>query len=164
MSWVDEAQAITNRCMAYTNHTIMSEALERWPEDLVKRQLPRIYMILEEMNRRLVTSCGTTSPEWDRIGHMAILAYGMVHMANLCVSQCSVNGVSRLHGDIIKKDTFGDYGRIMGNKIGYVTNGVTHRRWLMACNPRLADLITQSIGEARIKDPERLRDLLPLPG
>ena len=162
LGW-DEAQAITNRCMAYTNHTIMSEALERWPEDLVKRQLPRIYMILEEMNRRLCDKLWNHFPgEWDRIGHMAILAYGMVHMANLCVSQCfSVNGVSRLHGDIIKKDTFGDYGRIMGNKIGYVTNGVTHRRWLMACNPRLADLITQSIGEAWIKDPERLRDLLP---
>ena len=163
LGW-DEAQAITGRCMAYTNHTIMSEALERWPEELVRRQLPRIYMILEEMNRRLCEKLWNHFPgEWDRIGHMAILAYDMVHMANLCVSQCySVNGVSRLHGDIIKRETFGDFGRVMGSKFTYVTNGVTHRRWLMGCNPRLAALITESIGEGWIREPERLRELLPM--
>lgn len=162
LGW-DEAQTITSRCMAYTNHTIMSEALERWPEELVRRQLPRIYMILEEMNRRLCEKLWNRFPgEWDRIARMAILAYDMVHMANLCVAQSySVNGVSRLHGEIIKKDTFGDYGRVMGPKFTYVTNGVTHRRWLMACNPRLAALITDSIGEAWIRDPQRLKDLLP---
>ncbi len=162
LGW-DEAQAITNRCMAYTNHTIMAEALERWPEELVRHQLPRIYMILEEMNRRLCEKLWDRYPgEWDRIGHMAILAYDMVHMANLCVSQSfSVNGVSQLHSDIIKNDTFGDYGRFTPKKFTAITNGVTHRRWLMACNPRLSDLITKTIGEKWIKEPEALTDLLP---
>ena len=162
LGW-DEAQAITNRCMAYTNHTILSEALERWPEDLMRRQLPRVYMILEEMNRRLCEKLWDRFPgEWDRIAHMAILAYGMVHMANLCVSQCfSVNGVSQLHGKIIKSETFHDYGLIMPKKFTAITNGVTHRRWLMACNPRLSELITQAIGEKWISEPEALEELLP---
>ncbi len=162
LGW-DEAQAITNRCMAYTNHTVMAEALERWPEDLIKRQLPRIYMILEEMNRRLCEKLWDRFPgEWDRIAHMAILAYGMVHMANLCVSQSfSVNGVSKLHGDIIKADTFHDYAQMTPRKFTFITNGVTHRRWLMACNPRLAALITEAIGEKWVREPQALRDLLP---
>jgi len=162
LGW-DEAQAITNRCMAYTNHTIMAEALERWPQDLIRMQLPRIYMILEEMNRRLCERLWNSFPgEWDRIASMAILAYDMVHMANLCVSQSfSVNGVSQLHGRIIKEDTFHDYGVMMPEKFSAITNGVTHRRWLMACNPRLSDLITESIGEKWIKEPEALADLLP---
>lgn len=165
LGW-EEAQAVTNRCMAYTNHTIMSEALERWPEDLVRRQLPRIYMILEEMNRRLCEKLWDRFPgEWDRIAHMAILAYGMVNMANLCVSQCfSVNGVSKLHGEIIRNETFRDYGLIMPRKFTSITNGVTHRRWLMACNPRLAALITEAIGDKWVKHPETLSDLLPLRG
>ena len=162
LGW-DEAQAITNRCMAYTNHTVMAEALERWPEDLLKRQLPRIYMILEEMNRRLCEKLWDRFPgEWDRIAHMAILAYGMVHMANLCVSQSfSVNGVSKLHGDIIKADTFRDYAQMTPRKFTFITNGVTHRRWLMACNPRLAALITEAIGDKWVREPQALRDLLP---
>ncbi len=162
LGW-DEAQAITNRCMAYTNHTIMAEALERWPEELVRNQLPRIYMILEEMNRRLCEKLWNRYPgEWDRIGHMAILAYDMVHMANLCVSQSfSVNGVSQLHGDIIKNDTFRDYGIFTPQKFSAITNGVTHRRWLMACNPRLSDLITESIGEKWMTQPETLSELMP---
>ncbi len=160
LGW-EEAQAITNRCMAYTNHTIMSEALERWPEDLVRRQLPRIYMILEEMNRRLCEKLWDRFPgEWDRISHMAILAYGMVHMANLCVSQSfCVNGVSQLHGDIIKNDTFRDFGLTTPKKFTAITNGVTHRRWLMACNPLLSDLITESIGDKWKLEPEALSGL-----
>jgi len=163
LGW-EEAQAITNRCMAYTNHTIMAEALERWPEDLIKSQLPRIHMILEELNRRLCEKLWDRySGEWDRIAHMAILAYGMVHMANLCVSQSfSVNGVSQLHGSIIKNDTFSEYGQMEPRKFTYVTNGVTHRRWLMACNPRLTALISEAIGEQWKTQPERLSDLLPI--
>ena len=163
LGW-DEAAAITGRCMAYTNHTVMQEALERWPEDLVRRQLPRIYMILEEMNRRLCEKLWDRYPgEWDRIARMAILAYGMVHMANLCVSQCfSVNGVSQLHGDILKRDTFRDYARIHPKKFSAITNGVTHRRWLMGANPRLAALITEAIGERWVREPEALSDLLPM--
>jgi starch phosphorylase len=162
LGW-EEAQAITNRCMAYTNHTVLSEALERWPEDLVRRQLPRIYMILEEMNRRLCEKLWDRFPgEWDRIAHMAILAYGMVHMANLCVSQSfSVNGVSELHGEILKADTFRDYAILEPRKFTAITNGVTHRRWLMACNPRLSALITEAIGDQWIREPEALKDLLP---
>jgi len=162
LGW-DEAQAITNRCMAYTNHTIMAEALERWPKELMRRQLPRIYMILEEMNRRLCEKLWDRFPgQWDRIAHMAILAYDMVHMANLCVSQSfCINGVSQLHGDIIKNETFHDYGITTPRKFTAITNGVTHRRWLMACNPRLAELITASIGDAWTTQPERLSDLLP---
>ena len=162
LGW-EEAQAITNRCMAYTNHTILSEALERWPEDLVRRQLPRIYMILEEMNRRLCEKLWDRFPgEWDRIAHMAILAYGMVHMANLCVSQSfSVNGVSQLHGEILRGDTFRDYAIMEPRKFTAITNGVTHRRWLMACNPRLSALICEAIGDKWIREPEALEGLLP---
>ncbi len=163
LGW-DEAQAITMRCMAYTNHTVMQEALERWPQDLVRRQLPRIYMILEEMNRRLCDMLWNKFPgDWDRIGHMAILANDQVHMANLCVAwSYSVNGVSRLHGDILKKDTFRDYYRLTPDKFGYVTNGITHRRWLMACNPALTELINQSIGTEWQHDTQQLDKLLPL--
>ena len=162
LGW-DEAQALTSRCVAYTNHTVMQEALERWPQELVRRQLPRIYMILEELNRRLCDMLWNRFPgNWDRIARMAVLAYDQVHMANLCVAYSySVNGVSRLHGDIIKSDTFSDYAQIYPQKFGYVTNGITHRRWLMACNPRLTELINDSIGTAWQQDPQRLQELLP---
>ncbi len=162
LGW-DEAQQITMRCMAYTNHTVMQEALERWPQDLVRHQLPRIYMILEEMNRRLCDMLWHKFPgDWDRIARMAILAYDQVHMANLCVawSYC-VNGVSRLHGDILKADTFHDYHLIYPQRFTYVTNGITHRRWLMACNPRLSELITEAIGPGWQHRPDELEALLP---
>ena len=163
LGW-DEAQQITMRCMAYTNHTVMQEALERWPQDLVRRQVPRIYMIMEEMNRRLCDMLWHKFPgDWDRIARMAILAYDQVHMANLCVawSYC-VNGVSRLHGDILKQDTFHDYSLIYPQKFTYITNGITHRRWLMACNPRLSELITEAIGPRWQHEPDQLENLLPL--
>ena len=144
LGW-DEAQAIVSKTVAYTNHTVMSEALERWPQQMVREQLPRIYMILE-----------------DRIAHMAILAYDQVHMANLCVAMSyAVNGVSRLHGEILKNDTFHDYYTLMPEKFTYITNGITHRRWLMACNTRLRELINEAIGEKWYREPERLEELLP---
>jgi starch phosphorylase len=162
LGW-DEAQQITMRCMAYTNHTVMQEALERWPQDLVRRQLPRIYMILEEMNRRLCDMLWHQYPgDWDRIAQMAILANEHVHMANLCVSwSFSVNGVSRLHGDIIRKETFSGFSQITPEKFTYITNGITHRRWLMGCNPLLTKLINKTIGEGWQREPLRLEDLLP---
>lgn len=162
LGW-DEAWSVTTRCVAYTNHTVMPEALEKWPEELVKRHLPRIYMILEEMNRRLGARLWNQYPgEWDTIAKMSILAYGHVHMANLCVSACfSVNGVSQLHGDILNKETFSTYYKMDPDKFCAITNGITHRRWLMACNPRLTQLINESIGTAWQKDPERLNDLAP---
>ncbi|MEG0768159.1 MAG: glycogen/starch/alpha-glucan phosphorylase, partial [Clostridia bacterium] len=106
-SW-EEAQDITCRSVAYTNHTILSEALERWPEDMVAAQLPRIYQILQELNRRLCARLWNRFPgQWDRIAGMAILAYNQVQMANLCVAMSSsVNGVSQLHSEILKRSTF----------------------------------------------------------
>ena len=148
LGW-DEAQQIVSRTMAYTNHTIMAEALEKWPEDMVKSLLPRIYQILVEMNKRLCARLWNFFPgEAERVGRMAIIAYGYIHMANLCVAMTfSTNGVSKLHGDILKQETF--------------HNGITHRRWLMACNPELTKLICDTIGTDWVKDPELLHDLAP---
>ena len=162
LGW-DEAQSIVSRTVAYTNHTVMSEALEKWPEQMVRDQLPRIYMILEEMNRRLCDRLWNAFPgDWDRIAHMAILAYGQVHMANLCVAMSyAVNGVSRLHGEILKNNTFHDYYTLMPDKFTYITNGITHRRWLMACNTHLRNLITEAIGDKWYKEPQRLEELMP---
>ena len=163
LGW-DEAEAIVSRTIAYTNHTIMQEALERWPEDMVRSQLPRIHMILEEINRRLCEKLWQRFPgDWDRIASMAVLAYHQVHMANLLIASCfSVNGVSRLHGDILKADTFADFYGLMPGKFSAITNGITHRRWLMAGNPALTSLICEAIGDGWIKAPERLEELLPM--
>ena len=163
LGW-DEASWITQRTVAYTNHTVMSEALEKWPEDMMKNLLPRVYMILQEINRRV---CARLADHYNngsdpRIAKMAITAYGQVHMANLCVAMSySVNGVSQLHGEILKNDTFRDYYEFMPKKFSAITNGITHRRWLMSCNDGLLRLLYDTIGDAWVRDPERLRDLLP---
>lgn len=160
LGW-DEAQQIVSRTMAYTNHTIMAEALEKWPEDMVKSLLPRIYQILVEMNKRLCARLWNFFPgEAERVGRMAIIAYGYIHMANLCVAMTfSTNGVSKLHGDILKQETFHDFYLVMPEKFSAITNGITHRRWLMACNPELTKLICDTIGTDWVKDPELLHDL-----
>lgn len=162
LGW-DEAQQIVSRTMAYTNHTIMAEALEKWPEDMVKSLLPRIYQILVEMNKRLCARLRNFFPgEAERVGRMAIIAYGYIHMANLCVAMTfSTNGVSKLHGDILKQETFHDFYLVMPEKFSAITNGITHRRWLMACNPELTKLICDTIGTDWVKDPELLHDLAP---
>ena len=162
LGW-DEAQQIVSRTMAYTNHTIMAEALEKWPEDMVKSLLPRIYQILVEMNKRLCARLWNFFPgEAERVGRMAIIAYGYIHMANLCVAMTfSTNGVSKLHGDILKQETFHDFYLVMPEKFSAITNGITHRRWLMACNPELTKLICDTIGTDWVKDPELLHDLAP---
>ena len=162
LGW-DEAQQIVSRTMAYTNHTIMAEALEKWPEDMVKSLLPRIYQILVEMNKRLCARLWNFFPgEAERVGRMAIIAYGYIHMANLCVATTfSTNGVSKLHGDILKQETFHDFYLVMPEKFSAITNGITHRRWLMACNPELTKLICDTIGTDWVKDPELLHDLAP---
>ena len=163
LGW-DEASWITQHTVAYTNHTVMAEALEKWPETMVETLLPRIYMILKEINervcRRLADYFGSgTDP---RIAKMAITAYGQVHMANLCVAMsCSVNGVSQLHGEILKKDTFHDYYEFTPQKFSAITNGITHRRWLMSCNDGLTNLLYKTIGDKWVREPEALRDLLP---
>ena len=162
LGW-DEAQQIVSRTMAYTNHTIMAEALEKWPEDMVKSLLPRIYQILVEMNKRLCARLWNFFPgEAERVGRMAIIAYGYIHMANLCVAMTfSTTGVSKLHGDILKQETFHDFYLVMPEKFSAITNGITHRRWLMACNPELTKLICDTIGTDWVKDPELLHDLAP---
>lgn len=162
LGW-DEAQQIVSRTMAYTNHTIMAEALEKWPEDMVKSLLPRIYQILVEMNKHLCARLWNFFPgEAERVGRMAIIAYGYIHMANLCVAMTfSTNGVSKLHGDILKQETFHDFYLVMPEKFSAITNGITHRRWLMACNPELTKLICDTIGTDWVKDPELLHDLAP---
>jgi len=162
LGW-DEASALVQRTIAYTNHTIMSEALEKWPEEMMRTHLPRIYMILNEMNKRLCEKLWHYFPgQWDRIASMAILAYGQVHMANLCVAQSfSVNGVSQLHGKILKEDTFRNYYKVMPQKFSAITNGITHRRWLMSCNENLTDLITECIGPEWKKNPLLMENLMP---
>ena len=155
----DEAWSITQRTVAYTNHTIMAEALERWPEEMMCQQLPRIYQILQEACDMLWKRY---PGQWDRIGGMAVLAYNQVHMANLCVlGSFSVNGVSKLHGEILKRDTFRDYYQTMPEKFSAITNGITHRRWMMLANPGLTDLVEEAIGEGWRTRPKRLEELLP---
>ncbi len=166
LGW-DEAQAIVSKTIAYTNHTIMAEALEKWPEDMVKTLLPRVYQILVEMNRRLCARLwnffpGDDKTKGERIGKMAIISYGYIHMANLCVAMTfNTNGVSQLHGDILKAETFSDYYKVMPEKFSAITNGITHRRWLMSCNPELTKLICDTIGTGWIKDTEQLQLLAP---
>ncbi len=163
LSW-EQAEDLTVRSVAYTNHTIMPEALERWPENMTREVLPRIYAILQELNRRLCARLFERFPgEWDRIGGMAILAYDQVHMANLCIAYShSVNGVSQLHGEILKQQTFRDYYTVMPEKFSAITNGITPRRWLMLANPKLSALLDESIGEGWHGDIEQLRNILPL--
>ncbi|MDD2647819.1 MAG: glycogen/starch/alpha-glucan phosphorylase [Eubacteriales bacterium] len=162
LGW-DEAESIVRRSMAYTNHTVMAEALERWPEALMQTVLPRIYQILQEINRRVCDSLWQKFPgDWDKIAHMAVIAYGQVHMANLCVAWAySVNGVSQLHGEILKKDTFHDYYRVFPTKFSAITNGITHRRWLMLANPELTALLDDAIGKKWHDDAAYLADLTP---
>ena len=159
----EEAERITQATVAYTNHTIMAEALEKWPENMMRETLPRIYSIMQELNRRLCQKLFDAFPgQWDRIGHMAILAYDQAHMANMCVAYShAVNGVSQLHGDILKHTTFADYYAIMPEKFYAITNGITPRRWLMLANPSLSDLLDESIGQGWRKDLNELEKLLP---
>ncbi len=158
-----EAERITQATVAYTNHTIMAEALEKWPESMVKETLPRIYSIMQELNRRLCQKLFDAFPgQWDRIGHMAILAYDQAHMANMCVAYShAVNGVSQLHGEILKHTTFADYYSIMPEKFYAITNGITPRRWLMLANPGLSELLDETIGQGWRKDLMELENLLP---
>ncbi len=162
LGW-DEASAIVQRTIAYTNHTIMAEALEKWPVGMVQQLMPRCYQIICEMNRRLCERLWNYFPgDWDRIGRMAIVSYDQVHMANMLVAMCySVNGVSQLHGEILKEETFHDFNLVMPEKFSAITNGITHRRWLMSCNPGLTELITDAIGTAWYKEPELLSELRP---
>ncbi len=161
MSW-EEAWEITTSVCAYTNHTVLAEALETWPEDLIARRLPRIYSILKEINRRLCDALWQQFPgDWDKISRMAIMSYNTVKMANLSVhGSHHVNGVSGLHSDIIKDSIFKDYYEYTPAKFTNVTNGIAHRRWLNQSNPELCALLDECIGAGYAKDASKLADFL----
>ena len=147
--------------VSYTNHTVMPEALESWNEDLFKLKLPRIYRIVKEINERFCRDAWQNFPgNWDRIAGMSVIGYGQVRMANLSViGSHSVNGVSRLHSDILKRATFKDFYRMYPDRFQNVTNGVAHRRWLCYSNPKLAALLDDCIGPDYRREPERLMEL-----
>ena len=154
----DAAWSIVTRVVSYTNHTVLPEALEKWNVQLFQLRLPRIYMIVEEINRRLCADLWTMYPgDWDRISRMAIIGYSQVRMANLSVAAShTVNGVSALHSNILKKTVFHDYYNAMPYKFTNVTNGIAMRRWLCYSNPGLTALLDETIGEDYRKDFSRL--------
>ena len=160
----DKAWEITRATCAYTNHTILSEALEKWPIELFSRLLPRIYMIVEEINNRFCTNL----KEWygndpERIRKMAICADGQVRMAHLAiVGSHSVNGVAAIHTEILKTVELAGFYEIYPEKFNNKTNGITQRRWLAKCNPGLSKLITAQIGSNWVADLDELQKLTPL--
>ena len=154
-----KAWSITQKTCAYTNHTLMSEALEKWPVHLFQRLLPRIYMIIEEINSRFCAEITIAYPHnsAEKIERMSIIHNGEIHMARLAIAgSFSVNGVAQLHTEIIKKDALKDFYDLYPKKFNNKTNGITQRRWLMHANPRLTSLISESIGDGFAKD---LKDL-----
>lgn len=160
----EQAWDIVTRTVAYTNHTVMAEALECWPEDLFRERLPRIYQIVKEINNRFSEEMmQRTGGDREKVGRMAIISYGVVRMANLCVAAAhSVNGVSRLHSDILKTDVFKDAYSVMPDKFTNVTNGIAHRRWLCQANPGLTAFISKNIGDGFVRDAAQLEKLKPL--
>ena len=157
MGW-DESWEEVSQSMAYTNHTVMAEALEKWPVNYVQTLIPRCYMIIEEINRRFnieMTARGVNDGERYA---MNIIKDGQIHMTNLAIYTCfSVNGVAALHTEILKAVTFRDFYHYMPEKFNNKTNGVTHRRWLMNSNPELAKLITSKIGDIWYLDMEKIK-------
>ena len=162
LGW-DDAWAVTTKCVAYTNHTIMAEALEKWPIEIFQRLLPRVYQIVEEINRRFVLQIQEQYPgNNDKIAKMAILYDGQVKMAHLAiVAGYSVNGVARLHTEILKKEQLKDFYEMMPQKFNNKTNGITQRRFLAHANPLLADWVTAHVGEGWITDLSQIRKLAP---
>lgn len=159
----DAAWDIVKRTFAYTNHTVMAEALECWPEDLFSQRLPRIHQIVLEINRRYSEEMmAATGGDKDKVSRMAILSYGLIKMANLCVAAShSVNGVSQLHSEIVKQTVFPEAYAINPQKFKNVTNGIAHRRWLCQANPELSAWITDKIGDGFILDAAELTKLKP---
>lgn len=162
MTWEDAWRLTTSVC-SYTNHTILHEAMEKWPIDLFKNMLPRLFMIVNEINERFCRELWQNKYEGqhDKISEMAIISYGMVRMANLCVAGChSVNGVARLHTEILKNREMKDFYDYYPYKFNNKTNGITHRRWLLYANKELSDLMTGYIGDGWIQDPLKLEKLM----
>lgn len=159
-SW-DKAWEIVCETISYTNHTVMAEALERWPEHLIKSLLPRIHQIISEINRRFCTELWDKYPQdWNVVSANAIIANNTVRMANLCLSAShTINGVSALHSDLLKQDVFSVYYNMHPEKFTNVTNGITYRRWLALANPELTSFITELIGDGFMKDSNKLSEL-----
>ena len=158
-SW-DKAWEMVVKICSYTNHTVMPEALETWNEDIFRLKLPRIFMIIQEINERFCREAWKSFPgNWNRISKMSIVSYGQVRMANLCAVGChSVNGVSKLHSDILTKSIFKDFYAMYPDRFCNVTNGIAHRRWLCYSNPGLANLLDNTIGTGYRHNPEELAE------
>lgn len=154
----DDAWNITTGVFAYTNHTVMAEALETWQEDLIARRLPRIHMIIKEINRRFCEQLWARFPGQHALIHsMSVISNGQIKMANLSViGSHKVNGVSALHSDIIKNSIFNGFYQLWPDKFTNVTNGIAHRRWLCQSNPELCELLNDCIGEGYVKNAAEL--------
>ena len=159
LDW-DAAWNIVTKVCSYTNHTVMPEALESWNEDLFRLKLPRIYNIIQEINERFCREAWKAFPgNWNRISKMSIISYGQVRMANLCAVAChSVNGVSKLHSEILVKSIFKDFYAMYPERFCNVTNGIAHRRWLCYSNPQLAGLLDECIGTGYRHNPIELNN------
>ena len=160
LSW-EEAWSITTNTISYTNHTTLSEALEKWPIHIFQPLLPRIYMIIEEINERFCHELWEQYPyDWKRIEDMAIIAHHLVKMAHLAiVGSYSVNGVAKIHTEILKQREMRLFYEFYPEKFNNKTNGITHRRWLMKANPQLSSLISEAIGTDWMKEPVQLQAL-----
>ena len=157
----DDAWTIVKDTFAYTNHTVLSEALEKWPIQYVQELLPRIYMIIEEIDRRFRYRIAHQYGREDLTENCAILQHGQVHMANLAIiGSHSINGVAALHTEILKDDVMKHFYAIYPQKFNNKTNGITHRRWLLNANPQLSTLLKETIGEQFIKEPSKLVELV----
>ena len=157
MGW-DEAWNEVTQCMAFTNHTVMPEALEKWPVKYVNELIPRCFMIIEEINRRFNIEMTRNNIPDDMRYAMNIVKDGQIHMTNLAIYTCySINGVASLHTEILKRMTFKEFYKYMPSKFNNKTNGVTHRRWLVNANPELTDLVSSKIGEDWIKNMDKIK-------
>ncbi len=156
----DKAWDICTKTFAYTNHTVMKEALECWPEDIFRSLLPRIYEIVKEIDNRYRAHIWELTGNANRVENMAIVSNGIVRMANLCVATCHcVNGVSALHSEILKQTIFSDFYKLTPEKFTNVTNGIAHRRWLCQANPKLSAYLTSLIGDGFVHDASELTKL-----
>lgn len=160
-SW-EQAWDMVVKTMSYTNHTVMPEALECWNEGLFRLKLPRLYMIIREINERFCADAWNRFPgNWDKVGRMSIINHGQIRMANLSViGSHHINGVSALHTDILKSDTFRDFNDMYPERFLNVTNGIAHRRWLCYSNPRLASLLDKAIGKGYRTEAAQLEKFL----
>lgn len=156
----DDAWSIVTKACAYTNHTVMKEALECWNEDLFRSLLPRVYQIAKEVDNRYRANVWALTGDAGKVERMAVISDGIIRMANLCVAAChSINGVSALHSQILKDDLFNDYYQLTPEKFKNVTNGIAHRRWLCQSNPLLTSYLNKLIGSGFVYAADELENL-----